>query len=146
MRRVLLIGILAAAAACGPAEGPEEQVRAWIDQGVEAAENKSRRELVGMISPAYSDARGNRRDDIENLLRVYFLRAQTVNLLPHVNDVRVIADEFAEVEMTVGMAGATDSVLGFSADAYQFELELERDGDDWRLISARWAEVGAAQW
>ena len=146
MRSALLICVLAVAAACGTAEGPEEQVRAWIEQGVEAAESKSRRELVEMISPAYADARGNGRDDIDKLLRLYFLRAQTVNLLPRVNDVRVIADEIAEVELTVGMAGATDSALGFSADAYRFELELERDGDDWQLISARWAEVGAAPW
>ncbi len=146
MRSALLISVLAVVAACGTAEGPEEQVRAWIDRGVEAAESKSRRELVGMISPAYSDARGNSRDDIENLLRLYFLRARTVNLLPRISEVRVIADEIAEVEMTVGMAGATDSALGFSADAYRFELELERDGDDWQLISARWAEVGAAPW
>lgn len=146
MRSALLICVLAVAAACGTAEGPEEQVRAWIDQGVAAAESKSRRALVAMISPAYTDTRGNSRADIENLLRLYFLRAQTINLLPHVDEVRVIAGEIAEVEMTVGMAGATDSALGFSADAYRFELELERDGDDWQLISARWAEIGAAPW
>jgi hypothetical protein len=33
-------------------------------------------------------------------------------------------------------------VLGFSADAYRFEMELARDGDDWLLISGRWGEVG----
>lgn len=143
MRHALLTGILLCAAACSGERGPEEQVRAWIDTGVEAAENKSRRDLVAMISPAYVDARGNSRADIENMLRLYFLRAQTVSLLPHISDVRLVADGVAEVELTVGMAGATDSVLGFSADAYRFELELERDGDDWQLISARWAEIGA---
>ncbi len=143
MRSALLIALLACVAACGgEASGPEDQVRAWIATGVEAAEAKERRDLVDMISPAYADARGNGREDIENMLRLYFLRAQTVNLVPHISEIRVIADDVAEVEMTVGMAGATDSALGFSADAYRFELQLERSGDDWRLISARWAEIG----
>ena len=44
--------------------------------------------------------------------------------------------------MTVGMAGTNDSVMGLSADAYRFELELEKDADEWQLISARWGELG----
>jgi hypothetical protein len=144
MRGVLLIILLAGLAACGgPAGGPEDQVREYIATGVTAAESKARRDLVDMISPAYADARGNSRDDIGNMLRLYFLRAQTVNLVPHISEVRVIAEDAAEVELTVGMAGATDSALGFSADAYRFELQLESQGGDWQLISARWAELGA---
>lgn len=95
-----------------------------------------------MISPAYTDARGNGRDDIENMLRAVFLRAKTVELITTVDEIRIVASDFAEIALTVGMAGRTDGVLGFDADAYHFELELERSGDDWRLISARWAEIG----
>ena len=143
MKGGLLTAVLVCLAACGGGyEGPEEEIRTWIATGVEAAEAKARRDLVDMVSPAYADARGNDRGDIENLLRLYFLRAQTVNLVPHIAEVRVIGDDAAEVEMTVGMAGATDSALGFSADAYRFALELEHQGGDWRLISARWAELG----
>ena len=50
--------------ACGgPSEGPEAALRAWVAQGQELAEEKDRRGLVDMISPAYIDARGNERDD-----------------------------------------------------------------------------------
>ena len=45
--------------------------------------------------------------------------------------------------MTVGMAGTNSGVLGFSADAYRFELDLENRGGDWRVIAARWGELGA---
>ena len=48
----------------------------------------------------------------------------------------------AELDLTVGMAGTSDGVLGFSADAYNFEMELVREDDEWILISARWGEVG----
>ena len=117
-------------------------MRAWVAQGVELAEQKDRRGLVDLISPAYTDARGNGRGDIENMLRVYFLRQQSVALLTRMDDLRIVGDTAAELELTVGMAGTNDGVLGFSADAYRFEMELERDGEDWRLLSARWAELG----
>lgn len=129
--------------ACGgPSGGPEEQLREWLSRGVTAAENGERRVLVGMISPAYADARGNDRDRIENIFRVYFLRMNTIELLTAIEEINVIGDSAAEMLLTVGMAGTHDGVLGFSADAYRFSLELEKDGDDWTLISARWGELG----
>ena len=59
--------------------------------------------------------------------------------------VNMISPAYADArggDRAVGMAGQNESVLGFSADAYRFQLELERDSDDWLLISARWAELG----
>ena len=133
---------MALAACSEPPSEPEEELRAWVAAGVEAAENKERRNLVGMISESYVDARGNERSDVENLLRVYFLRQNNIGLLPNIEEITVYGDTAAELVMTVGMAGTNDGVLGFSADAYRFELELEKDGDDWQLIAARWGELG----
>ena len=107
-----------------------------------AAEAKERRALVGMISPSYADGRGNKRSDVEDLLRVYFLRQHSVSLLSSIDEVRVYGTTAAEIELTVGLAGTNDGVLGFSADAYTFELELERDGGDWLLLAARWGQLG----
>jgi hypothetical protein len=140
---VVSIICIAGLSACGgPETGPEEQLRQWVDRGEEAAEAKQRRELIDMISPAYMDTRGSDRDDIENILRMYFFRQNSITLLTKIEDIRVYGDSAAEVELTVGMAGQNDAVLGFSADAYRFQLELEREGDDWLLISARWGELG----
>ena len=144
MRTLCTIGvvILTLTACGGPASVPEEQLRAWVAAGAEAAKDKNRRELVSMISESYADARGNERSDIDNLLRVYFLRQQKIALLTSIEHITVYDDTAAKIEMTVGMAGMNDSVLGVSADAYRFELELERDADEWQLISARWGELG----
>lgn len=129
--------------ACGdPPAGAEEALHEWVRIGAEFAEQKDRRELIAMISPAYTDARGNDRDTIEDTLRFYFLRAQRIGLLTRVEDLRVHDDTAAELTLTVGMAGTDMGVLGVSADAYRFEMELEREGDDWLLIGARWAELG----
>jgi hypothetical protein len=137
------LGVVLLLAACGgPASAPEEELRAWVADGVDAASAKERRRLVGMISSAYTDARGNERSDIENLLRVYFLRQHKIALLSNIEEITVYDDTAARVMLTVGMAGTNDGVLGFSADAYRFALELEKDGNEWLLIAARWGELG----
>ena len=125
-----------------PASAPEEELRAWVDRGIEAAENKERRKLMGMVATAYADARGNERDEIDGLLRIYFLRQNNITLLPKIEEITIYDDTAGKIVMTVGMAGTNDGVLGFSADAYRFALELEKDADEWQLISARWGELG----
>ena len=52
MRTLCTIGvvILTLTACGGPASAPEEQLRAWVAAGVEAAKNKDRSELVSMVS------------------------------------------------------------------------------------------------
>jgi hypothetical protein len=141
--RIALLLVLAILSGCsGDVSDPEEQVRAWVRAIQEAAEAKERGRIVEGISPAYVDARGNSRDDIDKLLRVYFFRQNTITLLSNIDEVNVIGGTAAEVSITVGMAGTNDSALGISADAYRFELELELDGDNWILISARWGELG----
>jgi hypothetical protein len=142
--RFVITGLLCVwLCACGsPDESPEEALRAWVRQGQEYAEDKDRRALVDMISPTYTDARGNSRDDIENLFRLYFLRQNNVALLTHIEELNVYDGSAAELVLTVGMAGTNDGTFGFSADAFRFEMEFERDDDDWMLMSARWAELG----
>ena len=139
----MVLMILLSLSACGgPPSAPEEEIRDWVSSGVEAAKAKERRRLVGMISPAYVDARGNQKDGIEKILRWYFLRMNTVQLVTSIEDITVIGNTAAEVVVKVAMAGTHEGALGFSADAYRFVLELEREGDDWQLISARWGELG----
>ncbi len=134
--------LLLAAGCGGPATEPEEELREWIARGVAAAEAKDRRQLLDMVSPAYADARGNRRDDIDRILRVYFLRMNRIELITSVEEISVIGDSVAEVVLQAGMAGTHDGVFGFSADAYRFVFELEKKGGEWLLISARWGEWG----
>lgn len=142
-RTVCTVGMLVLLAACGgPESAPEEELRAWVAEGIDAAGNKERRKLVGMISSAYKDARGNERSDIEDTLRVYFLRQHKIALLSNIEEITIYDDTAAKIVLQVGMAGTNDGVLGFSADAYRFELELEKDGDEWLLIAARWGELG----
>lgn len=142
--RILALCLVATwLAACGgPTEGPEEALRSWVRQGEEFAEARDRGELVDMISPSYTDARGNSRDDIENMFRLYFLRQQKVALITRMDSIDVYGGSAARLVLSVGMAGKNDALLGFSADAFEFEMEFELDDDEWLLTSARWAELG----
>lgn len=142
--RFVLVGLLCLGiAACGgPKEGPEEALRAWVRQGQEAAEARDRRALVKMIAPFYADARGNSRDDIDDMFRFYFLRQQDVALVTRIEELDVYENTAARLVLAVGMAGTSDGVLGFSADAYRFEMEFELLGDEWLLTAARWGEFG----
>lgn len=126
----------------GPSVGPEAELREWVQRGVTAAEAKERSTLLKMISPAYADGRGYDRDRVGNILRAYFFRMNRVELLTSIDEINVIGDSAAELLLTVGMAGTHDGLMGFSADAYQFLFELEKNGGDWELISARWGELG----
>ncbi len=130
-------------AACGGESGtPEEAIRAWIARAEVAAEEKDRGELLDMISVSYADGRGNDHAEIGNMLRFYFFRQQSIALLTKIDRIAVSGDSAAIAEITVGMAGSNDNLLGFSADAYRFELELENVDDEWLLIGARWGELG----
>ena len=138
---VLLVVLLAA---CSARQGAsEDELREWLERGERLVGEEDRRGLIDMISPAYADARGNDRDDLNDRFRLLFLRTDPMTLLTRVEAITVIDGSAAEVKLDVGMAGRDDlSALGYNASAYRFELELVHDGGDWQLISARWGEVG----
>jgi len=138
-----LILILAGACSEPPADpDPEIAVRDWVARSEIAAEARNRRDLLDMISKEYADARGNDHEKIGNILRIYFLRQHSVSLLTRIDEIDMSGGTAARVNLTVGMAGSNDNLLGFSADAYQFEFELENSGGDWILIGARWGKLG----
>ena len=136
----VLLGI--ALAGCGPEPDAEQAIRDWLARGEAAVQAEDRRELMRMVAPTYADARGNGKEEIDRMLRLIFLRQDDVKMLTRVHEIDVFGDTAAEVRLTTGLAGSNDSLLGFSADALRFELELEHNGDEWQLIAARWGEAG----
>src|SRR5690606_10234068 len=134
-RTILLWALLAG---CTPPEPPEAAVRAWLERAEAAAEARDRRTLVGMISERYADARGNDRDAIDRQLRLYFLRHQAIVIASRIEALTISGDTAASVVLKAAMAGRGESVLDLDASARRFELELELEGDEWRLVGASW--------
>lgn len=142
VRLSLWLSVVLLSSCGGPASDPEAELRTWVAEAEEAAENKDRGALLDKISGNYADARGNNRDEIGKLFRVYMLRQQSITILTKIDEIELLGDTAADVALTVGMAGTNNRAFGLNADAYRFELELEKDGSDWLLIGARWGEVG----
>ena len=127
MRLITVCMICAMLAACGgPATGPEEALRQWLADAETAAEDLDRRGLVAMISENYADGRGNDKDSVDKLLRFYFLRQKSVELVMKIDELTVIDETAAEILVTAAGVGMTTRALGINADAYQFALELEK--------------------
>jgi hypothetical protein len=145
IKKILVFpAICACLAACGSTESdPEAALRTWVANAELAAEEKDRRGLLAMISENYVDSRGNDHDRISKLLQAYFYHQQTISLLIAIDEISLLGDTAALLRLTVGMAGTNGGMLGISADAYDFEFELEVVDDDWLLIGARWGELGA---
>lgn len=145
MRLIAIIMIAALTASCGGSSaGPEQALRQWVADAEAAAEGLDRRTLVSMVSENYADARGNDRDALDRLLRLYFLRQKTVALVMRIDELKVNGESAAEIQLTVAGIGTTGRASGISADAYRFSLELENAGDEWMLVGASWGELGQA--
>lgn len=145
IRNAIFITILCAAlCACSQsAHDPEAALREWLASAETAVEEKDRGDLMALISASYMDSRGNDRDQVNDVLRLYFLRQDSISLITGIDEVSLIGETAALMRLTVGMAGTSNRALGISADAYRFELELESHDDEWLLIGARWGELGS---
>lgn len=143
MRNRVLMVFCTILLACGdPAVGPEEALRLWVEEMAAAAEDKDRGAMLARISENYADARGNSRKDTGDKLLLYFLRQQSVTYIATIDEMKISDGSAAEIRVTVAMAGTGSGVFGLTANAYRFELELEKVDTDWLLIGAKWNQLG----
>jgi hypothetical protein len=143
-RVAALLAAAAAIAACGASGDAEHELRSLIDDAEAAAEARDTGHFRGLISRDYRDTRGNGRDDAINWLRAYFLMHQRVEIVTRVEDVVLHGSDAANVVLrvaSIGVRGRADSgaaIGGFSGELERLELELVREGGDWRIIRASW--------
>ena len=141
--RAAVLLACAVLAGCGGGSDAEAELRAWVAEAEEAAENKERRVLLDKVSTNYTDSRGNDRDSLGERILVLMLRQKSLSLLTRIDRVEVFDGTAAELDVTVAMAGIGSTALDLNADAYRFELELEKDDSEWQLIGARWGAMGS---
>ena len=150
----LLIGLLGLVLAMllpgcrGERASPEAEVRALINSAVAAAEQKSIGTLKDMVSEKYADEQGQNKRAIENLLRLHFLRNETVHLYAHTQSVTLPQPERAQATVLVAMAGvpiaSAQELPLLRADLHRFEIDFARENKTWRVRRAAWrrAELG----
>lgn len=126
---------------------PEDEIRQYIEAGVEAAEDRSSSDLAELIYSGYKDKKGYDKNQIEKLSKLYFFRHKKIFLLTKIDEIEFVTDNEAQVTLHVAMAGSVISdaslLSSLRAQIYQFELLLIKD-EEWLLHQASWqpASIG----
>mgnify|MGYP001584074377 CR=1 FL=1 len=132
----------------GEHASPEAEVRTLINSAVAATEQKSIGTLKDIISGKYVDDQGQDKRAIENLLRLHFLRNETLHLYARVASVTLPQPDRAQAVVLVAMAGvpiaSARELPALRADLHRFEIDFARENKTWRVRRAAWrrAEPG----
>ncbi|MFO7277680.1 MAG: hypothetical protein DIU56_011640 [Pseudomonadota bacterium] len=147
MRTVRLIVLsLTLLAACTSRSTPEAEVRALIARGEEAAEARDTGAVMALVSEQYSDELGRDRQALRNFVRGFFLVNQRVRLLTRIESIEFPEDGLARVRLVVGMLGTRgdEEDWSFAAELHELDIELVREGGEWRVLHARRHRPGGA--
>ena len=143
MVRMLLLlwaGMLIQACSDG-AVSPEDEIRKFIEVGVEAAEKRSADDLGDMLHGSYLDEKAYNKQQLIGLLRAYFFRHKNIHLFTKIDAIELPAANQATVILHVAMAGSVisdiDALSALRARIYKFELSLIKQ-DEWLLLHANW--------
>jgi hypothetical protein len=134
--------------ACGKTLTPEAQLRAAIVQAQQAAEKKEISVLRGLVSEQYRDEQGQDKRAVEGLLRVYFLRNESIHVFTRIRAVTLATQDQARVEVFVALAGQpvkdAQELGALRANLYRFDFNFAKEGEHWRVRRADWrtAELG----
>jgi hypothetical protein len=146
--RLLAMALIVATllAACrSERDTPEAQVRTLIRSAVAAAEQKQLGTLRDMVSERYADEQGLDKRAVENLLRLQFLRNESLHLYTRIQSVSLPQPDRAQATVLVAMAGvpiASEADLpALRADLHRFEIDFAREDKTWRVQRATWRRV-----
>ena len=146
MRRLLaplLIALLGVAAhACTP-DDPEASVRAFVTAAEDAAEARETRFFRDAISASYADRRGQRRDDVIDVIRGVFLTNASLEVVSRIESIELAGADVATVRLQAALVGKREgaSLLDVDGDLYRIELELVRESGAWSVIGADWERL-----
>ena len=105
-RWLCLLALLTVMVACSKdRSSPEAQVRAFFEQAETAIQERELGELRDMIATDYLDSAGRDQKTLVNVLRLHFLRNQSVYLLFKFHQIAFPAADQAEVDVAVAMTG-----------------------------------------
>ena len=128
---------------CGQDTGsPEEKIKEDLAKLEQAAEARELAPLRKSILDEYSDNEGFNKKSIIQFIQLNFIRQQSIHLLTRIKSVEVSDTNNAIVDVLVAMAGRplddVGTLMGISADLFRFEVNLKKQGDDWKVAKANW--------
>jgi hypothetical protein len=124
---------------CSQPASPEQQVRDVITAGEQAAEERDLGALMDLVSAQYGDESGRDAESLEQYVRGYLMLHPSIHLLTRVEEIDFPYADLARVRVTVGSLGhgaAEGASFDVAADIEELEIELVREGEDWRVRRA----------
>ena len=127
-------------------ETEEDKVRKIITDIQKSAEEKDTKNIINNLSESYNDLQGFNRDTVKGLLFAYFLRHPKISI--YINNLKItIEDESSEVTfqaiLTGGSkTGSVSDIVPKSLGVYNFSVSLKKESKGWKVISAKWEQVG----
>lgn len=149
MRRIVkstcLIVVVLLLAACSK-ETEEDRVKKVLKSIQAAAEEKKIAAVLDNVSKSYQDPQGNDYNGVKGILAFYFFRHQKVAVyMPNV-DVVVNGTKaralFQAILTGRGTGESAGNILPESLGAYNFDVNLKKENDEWKVTSAKWERVG----
>jgi hypothetical protein len=126
---------------CGDEGTPETRVKAVIAAGEAAAEARELAGILDLVSDDFRDDRGGGREELKQYLRGYLVTHTSVHLLTRIGSIEFPYRDYARVQLTVGTLGReAAAATGFdvAGDVYDVALELQLEGDEWKVTRAAW--------
>ena len=151
IKKIPVLGVVCIAfflqACSGSAISKEDEIKQYLETGVEAAENRSSSDLAELIDNNYLDRKGLNKKELTKLARLYFFRHKNIYLFTKLDGIEFLTENEALVTLHVAMAGSVISdasaLSSLRAKIYKFELELVKQ-DEWLLRQAKWQPANMA--
>lgn len=134
--------IVLATAACGRGDADAELV-ALVERAEAAVEARDAGFFSDVVADSYSDAHGRTKEELLRLIRGYFFVNRDIEVVNRIAAVEPQGRDAAIVRLQTGVVtrGRGGALLGLDGELRRLELELIRDGREWRVIGAEWART-----
>ncbi len=127
---------------------PEERIRAALEAAAKAAQERKVNEVVELLSARFQGQGWDERfgrDDARRFIAAELLRGQWVSVAitgvtPLVEGPRARATVHAVLSRS-----ADGSKLPGEASAHRFQLDLEEEEGEWRVVSATWRQIDLSE-
>jgi hypothetical protein len=156
MKRWLVAGALALVAVWalwtllrrGGPETDEARIGALVTELAEQATKKDVGEMIDHVSDAYRDADGLDRQELKRYLAAMLFRADWTEVVITSRSVNVEGPR-ATAELSAvlarGRSASGDVDPGLSVGAHRITLKLEREGAEWKIVSAEHRSADARE-
>ena len=147
-RHILIVAIIAAIVVLvvvlnRPEPVPAEvAINQLIDTGADALRQGEAGDTLDLVSDDFRGQIGGQdfdRESLQRQLTVYGFRGGSIDFTIVSRTLEMVSEGEAVVTMrVVGVRGGLSGALEGDVDAELVELRVELEGDDWKVVSARW--------